>query len=117
MKGLIVRWITNFVGLLVAAWLISGISYDSTTALAVAALVLTVVNVTIKPILGLLSLPVQIITLGLFTLVINGLMLSVVSALVSGFAVTGFMAAVFGSVVVSIVGGVLHHAIDEADRG
>jgi len=103
------------VGLLVAASLLRGVNYDSTTALAIASLVLAVVNVTIKPILILLSLPVQIITLGLFTLVINGLMLMVVSALVDGFAVNGLFAAVMGSIIVSIVGGLLHHAIDLAD--
>ena len=116
MRKLITRWITNFVGLLVAAWLIEGITYDSTTALTVAALVLTVVNITIKPILGLLSFPIQIITLGLFTIVINGLMLKVVSAIVAGFAVSGFLAAVVGSIIVSVVGGLLHHAIEKADR-
>lgn len=112
---LVTRWATNLVGLLVAAYLVKGVNYDTTTSLALAALVLAVVNVTIKPLLVVLSLPVQIITLGLFTIVINGFMLLIVSALVSGFSVAGILAAMVGSIVVSIVGGALYMAI-KADR-
>ncbi len=108
---LAVRWATNLVGLLVAAYLTKGINYDTTSSLALAALVLAVVNVTIKPLLVVLSLPVQVLTLGLFTFVINGLMLIVVSALVPGFSVSGLLASILGSIVVSVVGGLLYHSI------
>ena len=107
---LAVRWATNLVGLLVAAYLVKGINYETTTSLALM-LVLAVVNVTIKPLLIVLSLPVQVITLGLFTFVINGLMLMVVSALVPGFSVAGLLASILGSIVVSIFGGLLYHSI------
>lgn len=116
LKGLVIRWVTNLVGLLVAAYLLEGIDYDSTSALAVASLVLSVVNVTIKPLLAVLSLPVQVLTLGLFTFVLNGLMLMIVSALVGGFHVYGLLAAIVGSIIVSIVGGLFYHVIDTADR-
>lgn len=69
----------------------------------VAALVLGIINITLKPILIILTLPINILTLGLFSFVLNAFFFYFVSELVSGFTVEGFWAAVFGSLIVSFI--------------
>ena len=104
----LLRLLINAAALWVATRLVSGITYtgDGVSLLGVA-LVFGVLNVLIKPILFLLSLPFLIVTLGLFTLVLNALMLLLTSrasdALGLGFTVSGFWPALFGGLVVSVV--------------
>ena len=104
----LLRLLINAAALWVATQLVSGITYtgDGVSLLGVA-LVFGVLNVLIKPILFLISLPFVILTLGLFTLVLNALMLlltaSVSDALGLGFAVAGFEPALKGALVVTIV--------------
>lgn len=69
----------------------------------VAALVLGIINITLKPILIILTLPINILTLGLFSFVLNAFFFYFASELVSGFTVEGFWAAVFGSFIVSFI--------------
>jgi putative membrane protein len=73
----------------------------------VAALLLGLVNVTLRPILLLLTLPLTVLTLGLFALVINGAMLALVASVVKGVHVAGFGSAILGAVIISLVGGLL----------
>ncbi len=101
------RLIVNAVALLVTAHFINGIELKGVMAALIAALVLGVVNAVIRPLLVLLSLPIQVLTLGLFTFVINALMLWLVSAVVVGFHVAGFAAALVGSLVLAIVSSIL----------
>ena len=104
----LLRLLINAAALWAATQLVSGITYtgDGVSLLGVA-LVFGVLNVLIKPVLFLISLPFVILTLGLFTLVLNALMLlltaSVSDALGLGFAVAGFEPALKGALVVTIV--------------
>jgi len=75
-------------------------------AALVAAIVLGLINATLKPVLQFISLPITFLSLGLFYLVINGLMLMLVSALVPGFTVSGFFTAFFASIVLSLLNAV-----------
>ncbi len=103
MIQLIVKWFIVALSLLLAAYLVPGIAVTSFyTALIVAAL-LGVVNIILKPILVVLTLPINILTLGLFTFVINGLLFWLLSTIVKGFYVEGFLAALLGSLVVSAI--------------
>ncbi len=103
MIQLIVKWFIVALSLLLAAYLVPGIEVTSFyTALIVAAL-LGVVNIILKPILVVLTLPINILTLGLFTFVINGLLFWLLSTIVKGFYVEGFLAALLGSLVVSAI--------------
>ena len=108
----LLRLLINAAALWVATRLVSGISHtgDGVTLFGVA-LVFGVLNVAIKPVLFLLSLPFLIITLGLFTFVLNAVMLLLTSAasdaLGLGFRVDCFWAAFFGGLVVSVVSFVL----------
>ena len=81
---LIFRWIINALALLLVAYLVPGIAVDGIWSALLTALVLGLVNAIIRPILLVLTLPVNIVTLGLFTFVINALMIWLVSAIVKG---------------------------------
>lgn len=90
-----------------SAQVIPGVVIDNFTTSVVVAIILGVVNAIIKPILIIMTLPINIMTLGLFTLVINALMVLIVDSLVRGFSVSGFWTAMLFSVVLSIVSLVL----------
>ena len=104
---LILRWFFNAATLVVLAYYLHGITVSGWYAAIIAALVLGLVNALIRPILILLTLPVNILTLGFFTLVINALMFWFVGTVVKGFAVAGFWPAFWGALVMSVVSWVL----------
>jgi len=81
-----------------------------------AAAILGVLNAFFRPILIILTLPINILTLGLFTFIINALLLKMASGVISGFDVRGFWAAVFGSVIISIVSWALNSFISPKGR-
>jgi putative membrane protein len=118
----LLRLLINAAALWVATRLVSGITYtgDGVSLFGVA-LVFGVLNVLIKPILFLLSLPFLIVTLGLFTFVLNALMLLLTSrasdALGLGFTVSGFWPAFFGGLVVTVVSFALSLFVSPDDRG
>lgn len=106
------RLIANAAALWVASYLLAGISYEgSWPGLLGVALVFGVVNAFIAPVLKVLSLPVQVLTLGLFTFVLNALMLMLTGWLAQSlgiaFEVRGFVAALLGALIVSVVSSVL----------
>jgi len=103
MKRFLIQWLVVAVALWVTAYILPGVNVDSYQALAIAAIVLGLVNALIRPILTILTLPITILTLGLFYLVVNGLTFLLASKLVSGFHVAGFWWAVLGALVVSII--------------
>ena len=104
---LLLRFACNAVALYVAAWAISGVSYgDDWWSLLIAAAVFTLVNMWVKPILTLLSLPFIIVTLGLFLFLLNILMLYITDWLMD-FELSSFGAAALAAIVVSVVNWVL----------
>ncbi len=103
MVVIILRWLVITVAILLASILIPGIRVDSLSTALIAAGVLGLINIFIKPVLIILTLPLNILTLGLFSFIINALLLKLVAWFVSGFEVTGFFAALFGALVISLV--------------
>ena len=103
MGKLLIHWIVSAIFLYVLSYLFRGIMIEGMVAALIAAVVLGLINATIKPILQIISLPITFLTLGLFYLVINGLMLMLVSALVPGFHVSGFGTAFFAAIVLSLL--------------
>lgn len=100
---LIIRWIISAFTIVLAAYLVPGVFIASFwSALWVAAL-LAFINVTIKPLLIILTLPLNIITLGLFTLVINAFVIMLVSGLAKGFNVDSFWQALIFGLVLAIL--------------
>lgn len=103
MVGFLLRAAITALGLWVASELLSGLSFDSTTKLIVAAIVLGVVNAFVRPLAFILTLPLTVLTLGLFLLVLNAAMVGLVAWLVPGFQVAGFWTAVGAALIVSLV--------------
>ncbi len=90
---------------LVAAYFVEGIKVDSFWPAAVlAAFVLGVLNITVRPIIKLFSLPVTILTLGLFGLLINILVFWLITLIITGVTIEGFMSAVWGLLIITIAG-------------
>ena len=108
----ILSWLTNLaidvLALVVVDWLFDGIQLDTWQAVVGGAILLAIVNAYLRPLIVLLTLPFNILSLGLFTFVINAGMLKVVSWLLPDFHVTGFWTAVGASLMISLVSFVLN---------
>ncbi|MDO9051186.1 MAG: phage holin family protein [Methylotenera sp.] len=101
MKLLLV-WLLNALALLAVAYFVPNIHVAGFTAALVAALVIGLVNMLIRPILVILTLPITILTLGLFILVINGVLFYTVGHWLQGFEVRTLMAGIIGAIVYSV---------------
>ncbi|WP_208511000.1 phage holin family protein [Variovorax paradoxus] len=99
----LIHWAITALSLWVASRIFKGLSFESTGALVISALLLGLANAVVKPLLIVLTLPLTLVTFGLFLLVINALMILLVAALVRGFRVSGFWTALFASLFVSIL--------------
>lgn len=106
MKLLLV-WLLNALALLAVAYFVPNIYVAGFTAALVAALVIGLVNMLIRPILVLLTLPITILTLGLFILVINGLLFYAVGHWLRGFEVQTFTAGIIGALLYSVLSWVM----------
>jgi len=102
-RGLLIRWLILTISIIVTAYLLDGIRVSGFISAFLAAVILGFLNAFFRPILLVLTLPINILSLGLFTFIINALLLTMVSVLLPGFAVTGFWSAVFGSLLISLV--------------
>jgi putative membrane protein len=103
MLGFIIRTAVTAVALWVAVSIVPGLAARDGQTLLLAALLLGIINATVRPVALLLSIPITILTFGLFILVVNAAMLALVAWLLPAFTVSGFLAAVLGALVVSIV--------------
>jgi putative membrane protein len=109
-------WALNLLALWIAAELVEGITYDDFWKLILAALIFGIINLLLRPIIVLLTLPVVILTLGLLLIVINAFLLWLTGKLVPGFDVADFFwAAVLGALVIAIVNFVLDMLLPETD--
>jgi putative membrane protein len=103
MVGFLLRAAITALGLWVASEILSGLVFDSTSKLIVAAIVLGIVNAIVRPLAFILTLPITVVTLGLFLLVLNAGMVALVAWIVPGFTIAGFWTAVGASLIVSLV--------------
>ncbi len=108
MIDLLINWVLFALALLFVALIIPGITFSGFVPALLAAIVIGLVNIFIRPLLLILTLPINLLTLGLFTFVINALMFWLVSKLVPGFFVSGFLAALLGSILLSILSLFIH---------
>lgn len=117
----IVRWIVTAIAVAAAVWLVPGIAVlgaDAWVGIALLALVLSLINMSVKPILQVLSLPVTVLTLGLFYLVVNTAVLYLSAWLANSLFNVGFEIATFGSgfvaaIVISIVSGIVNGIVSK----
>ncbi len=103
----IIRLILSTMAVIVSAYILPGVAVDSFTTAILAALIISLLNVLVKPILIILTIPFTILTLGLFLLVINAIIILLASSVIAGFTVDGFWYALLFSIVLSIVNSLL----------
>lgn len=105
---ILINWILSAIVILVASQILPGVHVTGFVAALTVALVLGIINAIIKPVIVILTLPINILTLGLFTLVINAALVMLTSAIVPGFRVDGFLWALIFSILLSVINMVLH---------
>jgi len=98
----IIQWLITAVAIGIAAMLIPGVDVDIVGAVLLA-VVLALINVFIKPIINLLTLPINVVTLGLFSLVVNALLIMLAAMVVPGFSVDGFWPAFFFAILLALI--------------
>lgn len=109
MFSILINWIVSAMVVFSIAYILPGAAVVDFTAALVVALVLGVINALLKPVLLILTLPINILTLGLFTFVLNALLIILVSNIVPGFTVDGFLAAFIFGIVLSVVNTVVNN--------
>jgi putative membrane protein len=116
MRGLLLRWLILTAAILSAAYLLNGIEIRDFLSAFLAAAVLGILNAFFRPILILLTLPLNILSLGLFTFVINAFLLKMASGIIPGFEVHGFWTALFGALIITLVSSLLN-AMTRKEQG
>jgi len=99
----LLQWLVSGLAIIITAYLLPGVKVSGVFAALVTALILGLINAFIRPVLILLTLPLNILTLGLFTLVINALLIMLAAAIVPGFSVQGFWWALLFGLVLAII--------------
>jgi len=112
---LLLKWLVSALAFLALPYIVAGISVEGFGTAMILALLWGLLNITIRPILLLLTLPINLLTLGLFTLVINGFLLWLLGGFIKGFEVHGFWAAVLGAIVLSIVSALTHWVLHKSE--
>jgi len=117
LRRLVVTWLFNIVALWVAAELLSGIGYDDNEwVLVIAALVFSLANIFVKPIVILFTLPLVILTLGVALFFVNLLMLYLTSWVVDDFTIDTFGAAILATIIVWVVNVILEALFERDER-
>ena len=110
---LIINLLLTALAVLLLGNFLTGVDVDSFSTAIIVAIILGLLNVFIKPILVLLTLPVTVVTLGLFLLVINAIIILLASNLIGGFSVDGVWTAILFSILLSILESILHSVINQ----
>lgn len=100
---ILLKWFVSALAILIAAYLLPGVVVAGLWTALVLAAVLGLFNISIKPLLIVITLPINIFTLGLFTFVINALLILLASSIVKGFTVGGFINALLFSLILTII--------------
>jgi putative membrane protein len=113
MKGILLRWLIQTIAIFLAAYVLKGIEVTGFVPALAAAAILGILNAFVRPLLLLLTLPLNILSLGLFTFIINAFLLKIASFAIEGFTVQGFWAALFGSLFISFISAFLNLFVRE----
>ena len=105
--NIILRLLISAVSVIVAAWLLPGVHIDGFMSALIVAIVIAILNVFLKPLLVILTIPITVITLGFFLLVINTIIILISSNVVDGFYIDGFWWAFFFSILLSFISSLL----------
>ena len=113
---LIIKLLLNAIAVFILAHVLSGVNVDGYVTAIIVAVVLSLLNLLVKPILVVFTLPITIVTLGLFLLVINALIILLADKLIDGFSVSTFWWAILFSVLLSILQSALHSLLKESKK-
>jgi len=113
MKGILLRWLILTGAIIMASYVLDGIEVSGFLSAFFAAAILGILNAFFRPIVIVLTLPINILSLGFFTFLINAFMLKMASGVIPGFDVHGFWSAVFGSLLISVVSWLLSSFVNE----
>ena len=108
---LLLKWILSACALLLVAAMYSGVQVQSFGSAMLAVVVISLLNMLVRPVLLVLTLPVTVLTVGLFLFVLNGLMFWAAANMLSGLSVSGFWAAVWAAILYSLLGMVIESAL------
>lgn len=103
MISLILNWLVSAIVIMIAGYIIPGVEVEGFNVAIVVALILGILNAFVRPILGLITLPITILTLGLFSFVLNAFMIWIASLVVTGFDLANFWAALLMALFVAVV--------------
>lgn len=106
--NILFNWLLSAVAIMIAAYILPGVHVQGFMVALILAVILGIINAILRPILLILTLPINILTLGLFTFVINAFLVMLAAGLVKGFSVDSFWWALAFSLVVSLVNGFFH---------
>ncbi|HSE56502.1 MAG TPA: phage holin family protein [Candidatus Paceibacterota bacterium] len=112
---ILIRWLITTLTVFALPYFIEGIAVDGILTAVIVAVCLVFINLIIKPIINLLTLPLNILTLGLFSVVLNGLFFWFVASIISGITVATFTAAVIGAFIISIVNWIVSRFAKDKD--
>ena len=107
------RWLCNTFILMFVAYIVPGVSFSGFWSALITSAIFGLINAIIRPLMIILTLPINIITLGLFTLIVNALMFWLASTIVKGFEVTGFAAAFWGALAYWIIIVVINYLFED----
>ena len=113
MNGIFVRWLILTVAIIVTSYLMDGIQISGFFSAFFAAAILGILNAFFRPVLLIITLHINVLSLGLFTFVINAILLMMVSGVIPGFHVAGFWSAVCGSLFISLISWLITSFINE----
>ena len=112
----LVKLLVSSLAIILASYLLDGVDIDDFVTAVILAALLALLNVTLKPILIILTLPVTIFTLGLFLLVINAVTILLAGSIIPGVEVAGFWSAVWFSILVSLITWILEGLMKDKEK-
>lgn len=114
--GLLISWVFNALALIVATYLVPGFHVSSFKVALLAALVVGLINIFIKPVLLILTAPINLLTLGLFTFVVNAVVLWLASLVVPGMVIDNLTSGILAAVVISLVSTIFAHILSDISK-
>ncbi|WP_344786950.1 phage holin family protein [Postechiella marina] len=109
----IIKLLLNALAVVILSKILSGVSVESYTTAIIVAIVLSLLNLLVKPILVILTFPITVFTLGLFLLVVNAIIIFLADYLIDGFSVSSIWIAILFSILLSILQSLLHTLLKE----
>ena len=116
MTGWILRWIISGVALAIVTKIGIGVEANSVESLAIATVVIGLLNAFVKPILTLLTLPLNCLTFGLFGFVLNAILFKLADMAVDGFEVKSILGAILGPIIMGVISGILNMALVDRNK-